>query len=130
MLEQLKGLNFLDPKFYIPVIIGVLVLVLVIWLAKKLFKFAIFLAIVALAVLIYFNMPSISVNGSVATLKVNGQEYVIDTKNVKLESEKTDGKTKIYLVSGTTNQTKIELPFSFDFAKKFIIDKLNPKDGN
>lgn len=123
MLEAFKGLNLLDPKFYIPVIIGIVVLFIIIKVAKKLVKFAIFIAVVALALLIYFNMPSVKLDGTDAIIKVKGHEYVIDAKDVKIKSEVTrpDGKKKVYLVSG---DTRIELPFSKDFAERFILDKL------
>ena len=121
MLEAIKGLNILDPKFYVPIIIGLVLLLVIIKVAKKLIKFAVFVVVIALALLIYFNMPSIKVDGSVATLKIKGQEYMIDTKNVKIANESTDGKTRVYLVSGSE---KIELPFSKDYAERFIMDKL------
>lgn len=59
MLEALKGLNILDPRFYIPVIIGLVILFIIVKVAKKLVKLALFIAVVALALLIYFNMPGI-----------------------------------------------------------------------
>jgi hypothetical protein len=121
MFEAFKGLNILDPKFYIPVIIGIVVLLIIVKVAKKLVKFAVFIAVVALALLIYFNMPSVKLNGTDATIKIKGQEYVVNAKDVKIKSEDTDGKRKIYLVSG---ETRIELPFSKDFAERFILGKL------
>jgi hypothetical protein len=122
MLEAIKGLNILNPKFYVPVLIGLVFLFIIVKVAKKLVKLAVFVVIIALALLIYFNMPSIKVDGSVATLKIKGQEYMIDTKNVKIANENSDGKSRVYLVSGSE---KIELPFSKDYAERFIMDKLN-----
>lgn len=124
MLEALKGLNILDPKFYIPVLIGIVVLFIIVKIAKKLVKFAIFIAVIALALLIYFNMPSIKLDGTNAFINIKGQEYVINTKDVKIKSENADGKTKVFLVSGNT---RIELPFSKDYAERFILDKLKSK---
>lgn len=121
MLEAFKGLNILDPKFYIPVLIGVVILFIVIKLAKKLIKFALVLAVVGLALLIYFNMPSIKMEDGKAVLSVNGQEYRIDPGDVKIQSEVEDGKDRVYLISGST---RIELPFSKAYAEKFISDRL------
>lgn len=121
MLEALKGLDIFDPKFYIPVIIGVIILFIVVKVAKKLVKLTLFIAVAALALLIFFNLPSIKVDGSMATLKIKGQEYNIDAKNVKIAKDDTGGRTKVFLVSGST---RIELPFSVDYAQRFIVDKL------
>ena len=121
MLEAFKGLNILDPKFYIPVLIGVVVLFIVIKIAKKLVKFALLLAVIGLAVLIYFNMPGIKIDDGAAVLNLKGQEYRLDPKDVKIQSEDTDGKSRVFLISGTT---RIELPFSKAYAEKFILDKL------
>ncbi len=124
MLEAFKGLNLLDPGFYVPVLIGIAVLFVVIKIAKKLVKLVLFIAVVGLALLIYFNMPSIKVEDGLAVLKVKGQEYRVDPKDAKVESSDTDGKTRVYLVSGST---RIELPFSKAYAEKFILDKLKGK---
>ncbi len=121
MLEAFKGLNLLDPKFYIPVLIGIVVLFIVIKVAKKLVKFVLVLAVIGLALLIYFNMPGLKVEDGTAVLNLKGQEYTLDPKDMKIESEDTDGKTRVFLVSGTT---RIELPFSKAYAEKFILDKL------
>lgn len=121
MLEAFKGLNILDPKFYIPVLIGIVVLFIAVKIAKKLVKFVFLLALIGLVLLIYFNMPNIRVDGGTAVLNLKGQEYRIDPKNAKIQSEDADGKTRIYLISGTT---RIELPFSKAYAEKFILDKL------
>ena len=121
MLEAFKGLDILDPKFYIPVLIGIVVLFIVIKIAKKLVKFVLLLAVIGLALLIYFNMPSIKVDSGTAVFSLKGQEYRIDPKDVKIQSEDTDGKSRVYLISGTT---RIELPFSKAYAEKFILDKI------
>lgn len=121
MLEALNGLNLLEPKFYVPVLIGIVVLFLIVKVARKLLKMALFIAVIAIALLVYFNLPSFTVEGSKATLKLQGKEYSINTKDAKITSENADGKTKVFLVSGTT---RIELPFSKAYAEKFILDKL------
>lgn len=125
MLEWLKGINLTGPEFIVPVIIGVVLLFIVFTIAKKLIKLALFVVVIALAITFYFNMPSFTVDGSVATLKVQGNEYTIDAKDVKIEKESVEGKEKVFLVSGST---RIELPFSLDFAEKFIMEKLNRKE--
>ncbi len=121
MLEAFKGLNILDPKFYIPVLIGIVVLFIAVKIAKKLVKFVLLLAVIGLALLIYFNMPSIKVDGATAVLNLKGQEYRIDPKDVKIESKDEEGKSRVFLVSG---ETRIELPFSKAYAEKFILDKI------
>ena len=121
MFEAFRGLNILDPKFYIPVLIGIIVLFIVVKIAKKLVKFVLFIAVIGLALLIYFNMPSIKVDKGQAVLTVKGQEYRINPKDVKIKSEDADGKSKVFLISGTT---RIELPFSKAYAEKFILEKL------
>lgn len=121
MLEAFKGLNILDPKIFIPVLIGIAVLFIVIKIAKKLVKFVLLIAIIGLAMLIYFNMPSIKIDDGTAVLTVKGQEYRIDPKDVKIESEDSEDKSRVFLVSGTT---RIELPFSKAYAEKFILDKI------
>lgn len=125
MLEWLKGINLTGPEFIVPVIIGVVLLFIVFTIAKKLVKLALFVVVIALAVTFYMNMPSFTVDGSVATLKVQGNEYTIDAKDVRIEKESVEGKEKVFLVSGST---RIELPFSLDFAEKFIMEKLNKKE--
>jgi hypothetical protein len=124
MLEALKGLDIFDPKFYIPVIVGAIALLIIIKVAKNLFKIALLIAVLLLVVLVYLNLPAVQVSGSTATLKIKGQEYVIDAKDVKIEQEmEEDGKQKLYLVSG--GKKIVELPFSMEYAKKFILEKLN-----
>jgi len=125
MLEAFKGINLTDPKFYIPVIIGAIVLFIAVTLAKKLIKFVLVIAVVGLAVLLYFSMPSIKLEDGVAVFKLKGQEYMINPKNVKVESVNVDGKTKIYLKSG---ETTIELPFSRDYVERYILAKLKGED--
>lgn len=121
MLEVLKGLNIADPKLLIPIIICIIAVLIVVKLVKSLIKIAVIGAVIVLAISVYMNLPSFKVDGSVATLKISGQEHRIDARDVKIESENKDGKTKVYLVSGTT---KIELPFSREYAEKFILDKI------
>ncbi len=122
MLDFLKGINFTDPKVYVPLIVGVVVLALVAWLAKKVLKFALIAVIVGLALMLFNSAPSFKVDGTTAILTLKGVEYSINVKDVRVVEEVVDGETKKYLVSGTT---KIELPFSTDFIKKFILDKIN-----
>jgi hypothetical protein len=122
MLEAFRGLDITDPKFYIPVIVGVIVLYIIIKVAKNLFKFALALAVIALVLLVYFNMPSFKVEGDIATLSVKGQEYTVNIKDMKIEPEEVDGKQRIYLYS--EGKKVAELPFSKEFAKKFIMDKV------
>lgn len=124
MLEIFKGLNFLDPKFFVPLLIGIVVIIIVINVAKKLVKFAVLLAVAGLVLLIYLNMPDIKIEGTNAIVNVKGHEYVINPRDVKIESPEVDGKKKVFLVSG---ETRIELPFSKDFAERFFIEKL--KEG-
>ena len=76
---------------------------------------------IGLALLIYFNMPSIKVDGATAVLNLKGQEYRINPKDVKIESKDEEGKSRVFLVSG---DTRIELPFSKAYAEKFILDKI------
>ncbi|NTV90736.1 MAG: hypothetical protein HGA22_10340 [Clostridiales bacterium] len=122
MLELFKGLDILDPKFYIPVIVGVIVLFIIIKVAKSLFKFALFIAVVALVALVFFNVPTFKVNGDTATLSIKGQEYTVNVKDVKIKAEEVEGKQKLYLVSN--GEKVVELPFSREFAQKFILDKV------
>ncbi len=123
MLELFKGMDILDPKFYIPVIIGVIILFIIIKVAKNLFKFALAIAVIALVVLVYFNVPNIKIDGNTAALTIKGQEYVINTSDVTIKTEAVEGKQKLYLVS--EGKKVVELPFSMEFAKKFILDRIN-----
>lgn len=127
ILEAIKGLNITDPKFYIPVIICAVLLLIIVNVAKKLAKLAIFIVVVALAFLVYFNLPSINIHDKTANIKVSGHEYSIDITKATIKSEKdSEGKTKVYLVSG---ETRIELPFSKDYAERFIMDRIREKIG-
>lgn len=132
ILDALKGLNITDPKFYIPVIICAVLLLIVVNVAKKLAKLAIFIAVVVLALLVYFNLPSINIDGKTANIKVSGKQYSIDVTKTTIKSEKdAEGKTKVYLVSTGADgkQVKIELPFSKDYAERFIMAKIREKIG-
>ena len=121
MFEALKGLNFTDPGFLIPLVVVAVVLLIVVSVAKKLIKLAIFICIAILAITVYLNMPSFKIEDSKAVLKIQGNEYTLDAKDIKIESEKQGDSDKVFLVSGST---RIELPFSKEFADKFIMDKL------
>ena len=122
MFEGLKGLNVIDPKFIIPIIIGLVILFIIYKIAKKLVKLALFIGVLALAVMIYFNMPFFKVEDQIAVLRIKGQEYKVDIKDIKITTENQNGRIKVYLVSGST---RIELPFSKDYAEKLILNKLN-----
>lgn len=124
MFEALKGLSFTDPGFLIPLVVVAVVLLIVVSVAKKLIKLAIFICIAILAITVYLNMPSFKIEDSKAVLKIQGNEYTLDAKDIKLESEKQGDSDKVFLVSGST---RIELPFSKEFAEKFIMDKLKER---
>ncbi|AUS95730.1 hypothetical protein CDQ84_01430 [Clostridium thermosuccinogenes] len=124
MFEALKGLNFTDPGFLIPLVVVAVVLLIVVSVAKKLIKLAIFICIAILAITVYLNMPSFKIEDSKAVLKIQGNEYTLDAKDIKIESEKQGDSDKVFLVSGST---RIELPFSKEFAEKFIMDKLKER---
>ncbi len=124
MFEALKGLNFTDPGFLIPLVVVAVVLLIVVSVAKKLIKVAIFICIAILAITVYLNMPSFKIEDSKADLKIQGNEYTLDAKDIKIESEKQGDSDKVFLVSGST---RIELPFSKEFAEKFIMDKLKER---
>jgi len=102
------------------VVVAVLLLV-VASIAKKLIKLAVFIAVAVLAATIYFNMPSFKIEDSKAVLKIQGNEYTVDAKDIEIKSEQQGDSEKVYLVSGSA---KIELPFSKEFAEKFILGKL------
>lgn len=121
-MEILKGLGILNPSFLIPVIVVVLVILIIAKVAKSLLKLAILIAVIAIGVTIYFNMPSFKVENGTATLKLLGHEHVINTKSTKLITEEKDGKKQTVLLSGTE---RIVLPFSKSFAEKFIMEKLD-----
>ncbi len=125
-MEILKGINIFDPAFYVPVLAVLLIFIIVVKIAKKLIKLAIFIGVVILAAVLYFNLPSFKVEGSTAVLKVSGQEYTIDARDVKIVSENQEGKEKVFLVSGST---KIELPFSKSFAENLILKKISQQSN-
>lgn len=120
-MEILKGLGVLDASFLIPVIVVVVVILIIGKIAKSLIKIAILIAVVALAAIVYFNLPTFKVDGGTATLELKGQQHSINVKDAKVISENKAGNTKTVLISGST---RIELPFSKSFADKFITEKL------
>lgn len=56
MLDALKGIDIFNAGFFVPVLIGLVVLIILAKVAKKLFKLAFFLGIVGLAVLLYMQI--------------------------------------------------------------------------
>lgn len=123
-MEILKGLGILDPSFYVPVIVVAVIIFIIAKVAKSLLKLAVLIAVVALAAIIYMNLPSFKVENGMATLNFKGHAYSASVKDTKIITEQVDGDTQTILVSGTT---RIKLPFSKSFADKFITDKLNEK---
>jgi len=121
MFEIFKGFGFSDPGFIIPLVVVAVLLLVVASIAKKLIKLAVFIAVAVLAATIYFNMPSFKIEDSKAVLKIQGNEYTVDAKDIEIKSEQQGDSEKVYLVSGSA---KIELPFSKEFAEKFILGKL------
>lgn len=120
-MEILKGLGVLEPSFLIPVIAIVLIIFIIAKVAKSLLKLAVLIAVIAIGVTVYLNLPSFKVENGTATLELRGQEHTISTKGAKVVIEEKDGKKQTILVSGTE---RIVLPFSKDFADKFIMKKL------
>ncbi|OPX42866.1 hypothetical protein CLHUN_31900 [Ruminiclostridium hungatei] len=120
-MEILKGLGVLDTSFLIPVIIVAAIILIIAKVAKSILKLAVFAAVIAIGAIIYFNLPSFSVNDGTATLDLFGKQHTVSVKDAKVITEQKDGKTKAVLVSGGT---RIELPFSKSFADKFIMEKL------
>lgn len=120
-MEILKGLGILDSSFLIPVIIIVIVLFIVAKLAKSLLKLALLIAVIALAGIVYFSLPSFKVENGTATLEIKGEQHSISVKGAKVITEEKDGEKQTVLISGTE---RIVLPFSKSFADKFITDKL------
>ncbi|AEY64896.1 hypothetical protein [Clostridium sp. BNL1100] len=120
-MEILKGLGILNASFLVPVIVVFLIILIIAKVAKNLLKLGILIAVIAIGVVIYFNLPSFTVDNSTATLKLMGQEHTISAKTAKVITEDKDGKKQTVLVSGTE---RIVLPFSKDFAEKFIMEKL------
>jgi len=124
MFEIFKGFDFSNPGFIIPLVVVAVLLLVIASIAKKLIKLAVFIAVAALAATIYFNMPSFKIEDSKAVLKILGNEYTLDAKDIEIKSEQQGDSVKVYLVSGST---RIELPFSREFAEKFILGKLKAK---
>ena len=120
-MELLKGLGVLDTSFLIPVIVVVVILLIIAKVAKSLLKLALLVAAIAIGIAIYFNLPSFTVENGTAKLDLFGKQHTISIKDAKVITEQRDGTEKTVLVSGTT---RIELPFSKDFADKFITEKL------
>jgi len=120
-MEILKGLGVLDTSFLIPVIIVAAIILIIAKVAKSILKLAVFAAVIAICAIIYFNLPSFSVNDGTATLDLFGKQHTVSVKDAKVITEQKDGRTKAVLVSGST---RIELPFSKSFADKFIMEKL------
>jgi apolipoprotein N-acyltransferase len=121
IMELLKGLGVMDASFLVPVIVVILALVIIAKVAKKLLKIAILVAVIVIAATTYVNLPSFKVENGTATLALQGKQYSINTKNAKIITEQKDGDTQTILVSGNT---RIKLPFSKEFANKFIMEKL------
>ncbi len=123
-MELLKGLGVMDASFLVPVIVVVVVLVIIAKVAKNILKLAILVAVIAIVATTYVNLPTFKVENGTATLDLQGKQYSISTKNVKIITEQKDGDMQTILVSGST---RIELPFSKEFADKFIMEKLKEK---
>jgi hypothetical protein len=120
-MEILKGLGILNASFLVPIIIVIVLLLIIAKVAKSLFKFAIFIAVIALAATIYFNLPHFRIANGTATLDLYGKQHSISIKDAKVVSEDKNGVKQTVLISGTE---RIVLPFSKSFADKFIMDKL------
>jgi hypothetical protein len=119
-MEILRGLGVTQPSFWVPIVVIAVLIFIEAKFAKGLLILGVLIAVIALAAVLYVNMPKFSIDNGAATLDLKGKQYTI-SKDAKVISEQKDGKTKTILVSGTT---RIELPFSKDFANKFIINKL------
>jgi len=120
-MELLKGLGFMDASFLVPIIIVVVVLLIIAKVAKSLLKFALLIAVIALAATIYLNLPNFKVEKGTATLELYGKQHSISVKDAKVVSEDKNGEKQTVLISGTE---RIVLPFSKSFADKFIMEKL------
>lgn len=120
-MELLKGLGIMNASFWIPVIVVVVALFIIARVAKKALKLAVLVALIAIIATTYLNLPSFKVENGTATLDLKGKQYSINAKNAKIITEQKDGESQTILVSGST---RIELPFSKDFANKFIMEKL------
>ncbi|HEY5585187.1 MAG TPA: hypothetical protein VIK78_11955 [Ruminiclostridium sp.] len=120
-MELIKGLGILDASFLIPIIVIVVLIFIVAKVAKNLLKIALLIAVIALAAIVYLNLPSLKVDGGTATLELRGEKHSISIKDTKIVSEQKDGEKQTVLISGTE---RIVLPFSKSFADKFILEKL------
>ncbi len=56
MLDALKSIDIFNAGFIVPVLIGLVIIIILAKVAKKLVKLAIFLGIIGLAVLLYLQM--------------------------------------------------------------------------
>lgn len=56
MQQTVMGIDIFSAGFYVPVLIGLAALFILARVAKKLLKLGVFLAIIGLAVLIYFHI--------------------------------------------------------------------------
>lgn len=120
-MELLKGLGILDTSFLIPVIVVAVIILIIAKVAKSILKLAVLVAVIAIGVIIYMNLPSFTVNNGTATLDLFGKQHTVSVKEAKVITEQKDGRTKTVLISGST---RIELPFSKSFADRFITEKL------
>ncbi len=120
-MELLKGLGILDTSFLVPVIVVVVILLIIAKVAKSMLKLALLVALIAIGITIYLNLPSFKVEDGTAKLELFGKQHSISIKDAKVITEQREGAEKTVLVSGTT---RIELPFSKNFADKFITEKL------
>jgi len=122
IMEILKGLGILDTSFLIPVIIVIVLLLIIAKVAKSLLKFALLIAVIALAATVYLNLPNFKVENGTATLELYGKQHSISVKDAKVVTEDKNGEKQTVLISGTE---RIVLPFSSkSFADKFIVEKL------
>ena len=120
-MELLKGFGFTNMSFLVPVIIVVILLIIVVKVAKKAFKLALLIALIAIVGILYVNAPKFTIHNGTATLELYGKQHSINVKNAKVVSEDKNGEKQTVLISGTE---RIVLPFSKDFADKFIMEKL------
>ncbi len=120
-MELLKGFGFTNMSFLIPVIIVVVLLIIVIKVAKKAFKLTVMIALIAMVAILYVNAPKFTIHNGTATLDLYGKQHSINVKEAKVVSENKDGEKQTVLISGTE---RIVLPFSKDFADKFIMEKI------
>ena len=126
-MEILSGIGFMDKSFWIPIIIAAVVILLVAKLAKSLLKLTILVAIIAIGVTVYANLPSFRVDNGTAYLTIKGEQHQFSTKDVKIAVEKDENGDEVTMVVfGNGAKDKVKVPFSKDFAQKFIIEKQNP----